>query len=410
MLKNYLKIALRNIRRQKLFSLINVFGLALGMACTILIYSFIESEISYDKFFENSDRIYRARLHAKMGDSEFNMANSPAVLASTLVEEFPQIKKATRLLRSDPIYFSNNNNHIKEEKLIYADSNFFQIFSVEMVQGDRATALSKPNNIVLTKESSNKYFGTSQSIGKILTTDAGESYQVTGVVKKLPDNSHFTFDFLASMLTVENRLEQLWLGNQVYTYFLLKKGSNIKSIDQKLPDVIKKYVEPQILAVMGISYSEFISSGNYFRIDTQSLLDIHLTPGLDSEFEQGGSKSNIYIFSSITILILLLGCINFINLSTAKISSRAKEVGVRKVLGSYRYQITKQFLSESVILSVIAFIISLILVTLLAPVVTQIAAKPIALSIWSDPVTILVFLDQLLTSLFLDLDLGSRLT
>ena len=387
MLKNYLKIALRNFRRQKLFSLINIFGLALGMACTILIYSFIQSEVSYDKFFNNSDRIYRARLHAKMGDSEFNMANSPAVLAQTLVDEFPQIETVTRLARLDPIYFSNNNNLIKEEKLIYADSTFFKIFSVKMIQGDPATALSKPHSIILTEESSNKYFGTSNSIGKVLITDTGESFQVTGVVEKLPANTHFNFDFLASMKTIENLESPIWLGNQVYTYFLLKKGQDIKSIEQKLPDVIKKYVEPQINAYMGVSYDEFISSGNYYRIDIQPLLDIHLTTGIDSDFETGGSRSNIYIFSSITILILLLGCINFINLSTAKTSTRAKEIGVRKVLGSHRKQIIKQFLAESVILSVVSFCISLIFVILLTPFVNEIAGKPIVLTPWNNPVT-----------------------
>jgi len=392
MIKNYLKVGFRNFRRQKLFSLINVFGLALGMACTILIYSFIESEVSYDKFFNNSDRIYRARLHAKMGESEFNMANSPAVLAGTLLEEFPQIDNVTRLVKIDPIYFKNNDDVIKEEHLIYADSSFFSIFSVEMIQGDPVTALNSPNSIVLTEESSIKYFGNLNSIGKVLITDTGESYHVTGVVKKLPQNTHFNFDFLASMLTIEDGLEQYWLGNQVYTYFLLKKEQNIKSIEQKLPDVIKKYVEPQISAFMGISFDEFISSGNYFKIEIQPLLDIHLTTGIDSDFEPGGSRNNIYIFSSITILILLLGCINFINLSTAKISTRAKEIGVRKVLGSHRKQIIKQFLSESVLLSIIAFSISLILVTLLAPVVTEIATKQFGITIWKNPLTLLVML------------------
>jgi len=392
MIKNYLKIALRNFRSQKLFSLINVFGLALGMACTILIYSFIESEVSYDKFFNNSDRIYRARLHAKMGESEFNMANSPAVLAGTLLEEFPQIDNVTRLVKIDPVYFKNNDDVIKEEHLIYADSSFFSIFSVEMIQGDPVTALNSPNSIVLTEESSIKYFGNLNSIGKVLITDTGESYQVTGVVKKLPQNTHFNFDFLASMLTIEDGLEQYWLGNQVYTYFLLKKGQNIKSIEQKLSDVIKKYVEPQISAFMGISFDEFISSGNYFKIEIQPLLDIHLTTGIDSDFEPGGSRNNIYIFSSITILILLLGCINFINLSTAKISTRAKEIGVRKVLGSHRKQIIKQFLSESVLLSIIAFTISLILVTLLAPLVTEITTKQFGITIWKNPLTLLVML------------------
>lgn len=392
MLKSYLKIAIRNFRRQKLFSLINIFGLALGMACAILIYSFIQSEVSYDKFFKNPYRIYRARLHAKMGDSEFNMANSPAVLAQTLVDEFPQIKSATRLARLDPIYFSNNDNLIKEENLIYADSNFFKIFSVKMVQGDPATALTKPHSIILTEESSNKYFGTSNSIGKVLITDNGESFQVTGVVEKLPVNTHFNFDFLASMSTIESGLEQIWLGNQVFTYFLLEEGQDIKSIELKLPDVIKKYVEPEINAYMGISYEEFISSGNYLNIDVQPLLDIHLTTGIDSDFEPGGSRSNIYIFSSIAILILLLGCINFINLSTAKTSTRAKEIGVRKVMGSQRKQIIKQFLAESVILSVVSFFISMIFVTLLSPVVNEIAGKPIVLTFWNNPVTYILLL------------------
>ena len=389
MLNNYIKIAYRNLLKSKGFSFINVAGLALGMALSIMIYSFIENEISYDTFHEKAGRIYRARMHAKLAESEFNLANSPAVLAETLVNEFPEVEAAFRINNKREIYFRHGEEIIKETNFYYADSNMAEIFTLNLLHGDPAAALTQPNSVIITREMSDKYFGTENAINKTLTTNDGTEFLVTGIAGAYPANSHFKFDFIASMSTIRSSFGPYWLNNDVYTYVLLKEGASLKTLQEKLPGVVKAHAGPQIKAMMGVSFDEFESSGSFFKIELQSLTAIHLTSGIQNEFEAGGSKTNIYIFSIIGLVILLLGCINFVNLSTARTSTRTKEIGVRKVLGSQKIQLIKQFLMESVILSTISFLIALLIILLLYPVFIDLANRTIELNLWNNPVKLL---------------------
>ncbi len=390
MLGNYIKIAYRNLLKSKGFSFINITGLALGMALSIMIYSYIENEISYDKFHENADRIYRARMHAKLAESEFDLANSPAVLAETLVREFPEVEGTFRISHDMELFFRHGKEIIKETKFFYADSNMASIFTLNLLQGDPATALTQPNCVIITREISEKYFGSENPINETLITNDGTEYRVTGVAEEYPVNSHFKFDFIASMSTIKSTLGPYWLGNDVYTYVLIKEGADVKDLQEKLPQVVKAHAGPQVKALMGVTFDEFEASGNFFRIEVQALTDIHLTPGLQNEFEAGGSNTNIYIFTIIGLVILLLGCINFVNLSTARTSIRTKEIGVRKVLGSQKIQLIKQFLTESVILSSISFLIALLIIAILYPFFIDLASRTIELNLWNNPVKLLI--------------------
>jgi len=390
MFNNYLKIAYRNLLKSKGFSFINIIGLALGMALSIMIYSFIENEISYDQFHEKADRIYRARLHAKLAESEFNLANSPAVLAETLLNEFPEVESTFRISRVREIYFRHEEDIIKETNFYFADSNMAGIFTLNLLLGDPATALIRPNSIIITKEMSEKYFGGENPINRSLVTNEGTEYTVTGVADPYPTNSHFKFNFIASMSTINSTLSPYWLGNEAYTYVLLKEETVIENLKEKLPGVVKAHAGPQMKAMMGVSFDDFEASGSFFKIEVQALTDIHLTSGIENEFEAGGNTTNIYIFSIIGSVILLLGCINFINLSTARTSIRTKEIGVRKVLGSQKIQLIKQFLTESIILSTISFLIALLLILLLYPVFIDLASRTIELNLWNNPAKLLI--------------------
>ncbi len=356
MLNNYFKIALRNLKKHRGYSFINISGLAIGMASCLLILIFVKSEVSYDRFHQKADQIYRVALNFYIGTNHILTANGPVPLAKTLVQEYPEVTAATHIYQAET-YVRFEENQYQEERFYYADSSVFEVFSLFLQQGDVESALRKPNEVLVTPATALKYFGTSDPIGKTLILDDGSNYEVSGIIEEMPLNSHFHFDFLASFSSLPISRDENWLFGIVHTYFVLKSGSDPDILESKFENLSRKYVGPVIQAAMGVTYDQFTESGNKIGFFLQPLVDIHLHSDLSNELEPNGNSTSVFVFSAIALIILILACVNFVNLTTARSVQRAKEVGVRKVAGSRQSQLVRQFLGESLILSLFAMLI-----------------------------------------------------
>ena len=382
MLKNYLKITVRNLVKNKLFSFVNISGLAIGITCFILIGLFVADELTYDSFNTKADRIFRVNAHYKVGDNRFNLANSPAPLASVLASEYPEIEKSVRILGNNNIYVKKRDEYIKEEKFFYTDSSLFDIFTIHFVQGNPKTALTQPNSIVITTKTAKKYFSSENPMGEKIILSNGMEFLVTGVVEPVPQNSHFEFDFIASFNSLPSSSETNWFGQFVHTYVLTDKSVTSKELNKKIYSVAKKHVGSIIKAAFGVSYEEFLNNGNDFSFVFVPLKSIHLYSKVFNEFKETGDINTVYLFSAIAIFILIIACINFINLATAKSTKRANEIGVRKVLGSNKSQLIKQLLSESTVLCFIAILFSIMLVELALPYFNELTNKELSLNLF----------------------------
>ncbi|MEJ2636778.1 MAG: ABC transporter permease [Calditrichia bacterium] len=379
MFKNYLKIAFRNLIRHKGYSFINITGLAIGIATCLLILLYVTDELSYDRYNEKADQIYRVCIHGIVGTNEFNQAVTSAPMAKALVNDYPEVIAATRFVNLGFPVLRYKDRVFSEERFFSADSNIFDVFTIPFLEGDPKTALTQPNTIVITQSMARKYFGDEDPMGKVLNSDNRRDYQVTGVVKNVPHNSHFHFDFLASLSTYENSRSDQWLNNGYYTYILLQKDFPPEQLEEKFPQMVRKYVGPQVQQILGVSLDQMIASGNQYRFFLQPLTDIHLRSHLDFEIEPNGNATYVIIFSVIALGILLIACINFMNLATARSANRAREVGIRKTLGSNRAQLVRQFLAETIFMSFIAVFFALIFVELLLPAFNQIADKQVTI-------------------------------
>ena len=381
MVKNYLRIAIRNLKKYKAFSFINIIGLAVGTACCILIFLYVADELSYDKFNVKADQIYRIYLQGRIHNSELNVAASPAPMGLAMLNNIPEVENFTRVRSFGFPVMRYKNKAFSEEKFYWADSTFFQIFTVKFLEGNPNNALTKPNNVVITEATAKKYFGDEDPMGKILNADHRRDYIVTGVVKGFPRNSHFHFDFLASLSTYEDSRSTFWLSNNYSTYIVLHKGTDPDKVLGTMKEMVKKYVGPQIKAAAGVSLEQFESAGNKYGYNLQPLASIHLHSHLDYEMEPNSDISYIYIFSAIALAILLIASINFMNLSTARSERRAKEVGIRKALGSNRQQLIRQFIAESVLMSLFSVLVAIGIVELLVPFFNDLAGKQINLDL-----------------------------
>jgi putative ABC transport system permease protein len=366
MLKNHLKIAFRNIKKHKTFSAINIVGLAVGITCSILIWLFVGHERSYDRFHEKADRIYRLALRATLGDTKIDQAQTSSEVFRRLVAEFPEIEKGVKFYnpRRTPVIFENRTFY--ESRLYAVDAPFFEVFTFPLIDGDPQTALAEPNSMVLSKATAEKYFGTTDVLGNTIRADFSNStgsaiFHVTGVSENVPDNSHFHFDILVSSSTFPGLInEKDWGEADFITYLLLTPGTSKDRFDEKLKEFTRRNLG-------GRGFDEWVAQGNYWEYYLQPITEIHLNSDLKGEFEANGNRTYIVIFSVISIIILLIACINFMNLSTAKSSIRAKEVGVRKVVGSSRKELMQQFLSESILLSFISLALGLAAIQILLP-------------------------------------------
>ncbi len=404
MIKNYFLIAVRNFLKHKFYSLLNVAGLAAGIASTILIIFYISDELSYDMYHENVDNIYRVSVDGMFGGKEFGGTYNPAPLAKTLVADFPEVKSAVRFRDYGNYIAKYGDKNFKESRFAYADNEMFDIFTYNFVAGNPETALKEPNTLVMTRETAEKYFGNEDPVGKTVLVDNKWNYLVTGVIENLPSNTHINFDIFASLESNEDSRDNMWLNSNYQTYILLNENASPEELEAKFSPMLEKYFAPQLIQYIGATLEEFLAQGNRYNMFLEPLADIHLYSDVSGGMGNRGDIKNIYIFGSIGIFILLIACINFINLSTARSSGRAREVGVRKVLGSYKKQLINQFLAESMIISVLSTLLALAIVYAVIPWFNDLAAKEYHYMQLINPV---IILSILLITVFTGLIAGS---
>ena len=380
MIRNFIIIAIRILFRHKVYSLINISGLAIGITSAILILLYVQDELSYDKFHENADQIYRAGLHATSQGNEILVAVTCVPMAPVLARDYPEVISATRLFTFvEQSIIKYKENSFLEDRFFYADSSFFGVFQTRLLRGDPATVLARANTVVITDEMANKYFGEEDPIGKVIEVGVdGNEFEITGIIEKYPGNSHMKFDFLGSLESMEFINSPFWMSYILYTYVQLQEGYSPDRLEAKFPDMVMKYVGPQWEQVTGTNIEESFGRGIKYGFFLQPITDIHLDSDLEGELEPGGNVGYIYIFSLIAVLLIIVASINFINLTTAQSSTRAREVGIRKVAGSTRIKLVTQFLTESVLLSFIALLIGVAFAGSLLPYFNTLAGKELS--------------------------------
>ena len=400
MFKNYLKVAFRNLLKRKVFSLINVMGLAIGMAVCLLIILFIQGEMGYDSFQKNIDQIYRLVLERKYPGRSTSYAIIPQSIGDAVKHEFPEVKESTRMFDID----GNDGNFpftigdkVFEERNVYAvDSNFFRVFSYQAIAGNPLTALNNPHSAVITQTTAEKLYGSAgNAIGKTwqdVENNIKVSYAVTAVIKNWSAKSHMRFDMLVSGSSFPFLNQPNYTGFSALTYLLLDKNATQQSVENKLPLIVQKYVSGAIGKSFGENYEDFLRAGNGYYYYLQPLKQIHLTSDLEAEIQTNGSITTIYVFAIIAIFILSLACVNFINLSTSFSVERAKEVGIRKTFGSERGSIIRQFLLESVLISFLSLIVAFVLMVLFIPLFNQLSGKDLSITYFFTPLHIIVLL------------------
>ncbi|MGE5796256.1 MAG: ABC transporter permease [Ignavibacteria bacterium] len=376
MLKSYFKIAFRNLIRFKAYSLINIFGLAIGIAACIIILLFVTDEVSFDKHNEKAERIYRVHTRGKLLGNELNMAVSPAPLGETMVNDFPEVTASARIFYTPNMLIRYKDNVFNETRFFWADSSILDIFTIRFIQGDPKTALDQPHTVILTESLTEKYFGNEDPMDKIINMEDGTPYTIKGVIENCPPNSHFRYDMFASLSSWGgNERNDFWVSNNFYTYILLKEGTSATGLQKKLPEFARKYAGPQLQQLLGITFDEALARGYNYEFIMQPLVNIHLNSHLDYEIEPNSDIRYVYIFSVIALFILFIACINFMNLSTARSSIRSKEVGIRKVLGSSKARLVLQFLAESTLLTFFSVLIAIVLVEIFLPSFGTLAGK-----------------------------------
>ena len=355
MLRNYFKIALRNLWKYKFYSAINITGLSIGLVAFLFILLYLKDELSYDQYHEHADRIVRMDFHAKLGDNEILGAENTAPAGPVFTREYPEIEAFFRFRQRSSFLIKYKENHYKEENIVFADSSFFDFFSIPLIEGDPETALTEPNSIVLTEQMARKYFGSEPAMGQSLILNNETNFKVSGVMEAIPSNTHFNYDFLLSMSTREESRVTNWGSFNFNTYFLLKEGTDLDHFEKKIQGTLREYFEPVLLHYVGSSWEDFMKGGNYAEMAVMPLTDIHLHSDKAGETAANSDMRYIYVFGYIGLFILLIAGINFVNLSTARSINRSKEVGVRKVVGAVRGHLIKQFLSESTIIAFFSF-------------------------------------------------------
>jgi putative ABC transport system permease protein len=371
MFRNYLKIAWRNIVGNPLFSAINIIGLSIGLACCIMITLFVRYEMSYDKHWDNADRIYR--VTRDFFGNNLELARIAPPIAPLLKQDFAEVEAATRILATE-VTLSRGDNRMRETQFVVADPNVFEFFNLEFVSGDAESALARPTNIVMTERAVERYFGDEDPIGQVLNLMSQADVTVTGVIKDLPENTHMEFQIIGSMDAVPLMLGpealESWGSNNYFTYIRLPDGYDPANLDTQFNDFLVRH------------WSEDAESSS--ALGLQKLPDIHLTSNRDSEWRANGSIASVYTFSAIALFVLLIACINFMNLTTARSTQRAREVGVRKVVGANRNQLVTQFMGESIMLTAFAMLLAVAIVEIVLPVFAAFLEKPLAFSL-TDP-------------------------
>ena len=405
MLTNYLKIALRNLRKHKGHAFINVTGLAVGMACCLLIVLHVQDELSYDTHFSEADRLYRLTTEVGGSDTPSLLASSPAPAFQPLLNDFPEIEHATRLFTTygAELLVRRGDARFYEQQLLFVDATFFEVFDFSQIRGNPETALQTPYSVVISAPMARKYFGDEDPLGKTLEIDVWglrNDYIVTAVVEDVPSNTHFTFDFLTPFSFIENLPQDAlngmvnyvvnWQNSIVFTYLRLQEGVSPDELEARLPMFIAKH--------------RGAKAATDLKFHLQPITAIHLHSSLGNELAANSDIGYVYVFSAIGLLIVLIACINFMNLSTARSMQRAKEVGMRKVFGAHRAHLTRQFLGESMLLSFLALPLALVLMQVLLPVFNHLVGKTLTPGFTEHPAW---FLGLLAVTLLVGLIAGS---
>lgn len=368
MLKNLLKYSLRALSRQKAHVAINIIGLSVGMVCSLIIALFIIHELSYDKFNEHKDRIYRVILNGKLGGQEVKVTYTASPIGPTMKNEFPEVEDFLRMNNWDETIIRYGEKSFTEQHFIEADSSFFHFFSIPLIRGNAKDVLNEPHTLVLTKSAAKRIFGKEDPINKMLKVSTDTvPYRVTGIMEDVPETAHFSASIVSSFMTNPRANDDQWLSNSFSTYVLLHPGASPQSAEARIPDMIVKYVGPILQSFLGVTVEEFFSRGNKYNMFLQPLAKIHLDPTIEQAFKPANDPKYLFIFGSIGILIILIAAFNFMNLATAQATRRAKEVGIKKVSGSNREQLVGQFLTESTALSLASLLLAIIVTVLILP-------------------------------------------
>lgn len=377
MFKNYFNIAVRSLLKHKFYSLLNILGLSIGLSCFMLISLFIKHELTYDTFHEDADQIHRINFRATLNGEDHISSQVGAPMAAAMKKDFPEVEDAIRLNETGNWFVKRKGetSSFKEEEVMMADSNFFDFFSVSLVYGDQKNVLNRPNTLVLDQTTSKKIFGDINPVGEVLVLDDRFDYEVTGVYEDLPDNSHFHHNILLSISSFDWANNNNWLSTNFNTYIKLRAGSTAEELEAKFPQMINTYIAPLVEQFLNMNMEEFANSGNAIGFSLFPLKDIHLYSQKPDELEAGGDIKYIYIFSAVALFILILACINFMNLSTARSANRAKEVGIRKVMGVYRSQLIAQFLAEAILITIISSVIAYAITFATLPAFNSLASK-----------------------------------
>lgn len=386
MIENFYLIAIRNMKKHWGYLVLNLAGLTIGITSFLLITLYVLNELGYDRFHKNYENIYRVKITGVMSGSTINQAVTAAPMAHAMLTDYPEVESAVRIYKSGSNTWLVKYGDISfyEDALLFADSTFFSVFDFKLLRGDPKKALVNPKSVILTEKIAKKYFGKEDPVGRKLSLEADSNlYTITGVVQDIPSDSHFKFDILCSFVSLPNSRSTNWIGHSLYTYVVLKEGTEKSDMQAKFPEMFLKYVGPQIKEFLGITIGDFEKAGNQFRYELEPLKDIHLKGAPQYPLQVPGSLSNVCIFAIIAVLILVMAIINYINLATAKSAGRAKEVGIRKVSGSDKTALIFQFIGESLVIVTIATLMASLLVLALTPMFNQLTGNVLSTGIFS---------------------------
>jgi putative ABC transport system permease protein len=392
MFKNLIKVAFRNIWKKKLFSLINIVGLSIGIACFFLIIINVRHEFSYDKFQKNGDRIYRVALERIYPDNVIFYAVIPYSIGDAMKADFPEVEQMTRVLANrNPVMLRYQEKSYEERKILLVEPNFFEMFSISLIKGTPETIFATPNSMVMTKDTALKYFGDEDPIGKYITAPQGPVL-VSGVCENIPENSHLEFDFLISLNLTGLQNRPNYISFSVHTYVMLKEGVPPGDVEAKMPALVERYAAGPIQAQTGLSFKDYVAAGNGYNYFFQPIRDIHLHSNLENEIKANGNIIYVYVLIAIAAFLIIIACVNFMNLATARSTTRAREVGIRKIVGSTKGSLIRQFLFESLVMSLIAVLVAIFLVQLLLPVFNQLSRKQLEIHYLKEPFNIALLL------------------
>ncbi len=389
MLTNLIKYSIRALMRQRAYVFINILGLAIGLSCSLIIAVFISHELSFDQYNVKKDRIYRVILNGKLGGQELTVASTASPVGPAMLEEFPEVENFLRMNSWGETLIRHNDDHFVEDYFMEADSSFFEFFSIPLLRGNVKTVLNEPHTVVLSESTSKKIFGNEDPVNKMLMIGNDTTYyKITGVYADIPETTHFSANAIGSFMTNRRANDNMWTSNSFSTYVLLHPNTDPASVNDRFAALIEKHVGPEIVRFIGVSLQDFLAQGNKYNYFLQKIGDIHLDPTIEQDFKAANDPKYLWIFGSIALLIIIIASINFMNLSTAQAGKRAKEVGIKKVSGSSRGLLIGQFLIETVILSLLAFMLTILITELALPYFSKLLGVHLSVGYFSNWYTI----------------------